>query len=469
MKYIIAFILALCTGNAFATDYLIASAEEANRLGKEAKAGDRIILRDGVYKDAVIKFHNAKGTAQLPVTFMAEHDGKVFFEGNSRLSFSGSYLVINGFVWQNGGKELEKKSVIEFRTGSEKQAAYCVLKNCAVIGYNTLDLNTDNKWISVYGEHNTVSHCLLKDKFNRGATLTVWLNNGQPAHHTITYNYFLNRQNGPEADNGLESLRIGDSKTSSTNAHCVVAFNRFEDCDGELEIISNKSYHNSYFNNTFYNSNGGLTLRHGGYCLVAGNYFDGGTKDKSYGLRIVGENHVAVNNYFTNLKGSLTESFRAPLTIVNGIENSPPNGYLPVKRVDIEANIFYNCTAPLIRIGAYSSKSLSVRPDTVNIIHNIFKDDKGNTGAILDHTTPAANLCTKGNLIIASGLQERRKGFDKVKKGTAAKYKTPEMEALLVKYSFAGADVVDASIKAEVIRELNVPVTAKQVGPRWMQ
>jgi hypothetical protein len=85
--------------------------------------------------------------------------------------------------------------------------------------------------------------------------------------------------NGAQVDNGLESIRIGDSKTSFTDAHCVIAFNRFEDCDGEIEIISNKSCHNSYLHNTFYNCDGGLTLRHGNHTLCDGNYFDGGKKN----------------------------------------------------------------------------------------------------------------------------------------------------------------------------------------------
>jgi poly(beta-D-mannuronate) lyase len=97
------------------------------------------------------------------------------------------------------------------------------------------DLNTDNKWVSIYGTYNTFTHCLLKDKFNKGATLVVWLDGKTEAHHTISYNYFLNRQNGPNADNGLESLRIGTSETSFTPAHCVVAFNRFENVMEKLK------------------------------------------------------------------------------------------------------------------------------------------------------------------------------------------------------------------------------------------
>nr|ARR75629.1 polysaccharide lyase family 6 protein [uncultured bacterium] len=247
-----------------------------------------------------------------------------------------------------------------------------MLKNCAIINYNSPD-TIDNKWVSVFGQYNTVTHCLFKDKTNLGATLTVWLTKGQEAHHTISYNYFLRRHNGPGADNGLESIRIGDSKTSFENAHCVVAFNRFEDCDGEIEIISNKSCHNSYLHNSFVNSNGGLTLRHGNHCLVDGNVFDGGNKPLSYGVRFIGEGHVAVNNYFYQLRGAKAESFRAPVTLVTGLVNTPLNGYFQVKTATVANNIFVNCSPPYIRVGATPKREGAIlAPDSITIIDNLF-------------------------------------------------------------------------------------------------
>jgi len=353
-----------------ASKHIVASTAEANSWLNEAKANDTIVMKDGIYTNAVIKFTNNN------IVFMAAHAGKVSFEGNSTLSFAGSNNIIDGFVWQNGGKELGTKSIIEFKNGDAK-ANHSIMQNCAFIGYNNADLNVDNKWISLYGEYNSFIKCLLQDKFNLGATLVVWLPEEKPAHHTIAYNYFLNRQNGPNADNGLESIRIGDSKTSMTNAHCTVAFNRFEQCDGEIEIISNKSCHNSYLHNTFYNNNGGLTLRHGNDCLVDGNFFNGEFKKRSYGVRFIGQGHVAVNNYFFQLAGAAGEPFRAPVTIVNGLVNTPINGYFQVRRAVVADNIFVNCIAPYIRVGAFSKREgMILAPDTVTISRNLFFTDE---------------------------------------------------------------------------------------------
>jgi poly(beta-D-mannuronate) lyase len=222
MRYLILILFLVPVIASKATDHLASSVDEVNKLCNAAKAGDRILLKAGTYTDAAIRFTNNNGTESQPVIFSAEQHGMVFFEGNSTLSFTGTNVIVEGFTWRNGGKDLDQASVIEIK------GSHSIFRDCEISGYNTSDLSTDNKWVSIYGRFNTVTRCLLKDKFNLGATLVVWLKHGEEAHHTISYNYFLNRQNGPNADNGLESIRIGDSKTSFTNAHCVVAFNRFE-------------------------------------------------------------------------------------------------------------------------------------------------------------------------------------------------------------------------------------------------
>jgi poly(beta-D-mannuronate) lyase len=456
-----------------ATEYYATSAAEANKLCAAAKAGDKVIMKNGTYTDAVIIFENKNGLPGNPVTFIAEHPGKVFFEGNARLSFSGSYILVEGFTWQNGGRDLGMKSVIEMK------GDHSVFSNCAVIDYNNRDFAIDNKWVSMYGTYNTVTNCLLKDKRNLGATVTVWLKNGEAAHHTISSNYFLNRINGPGADNGLESIRIGDSKTSFTDAHCVIAFNRFENCDGEIEIISNKSCHNSYFHNTFYNSNGGLTLRHGNNCLVDGNVFDGGAKENSYGVRIIGEGHVVINNYFYNLKGAAKEQFRAPLTIVNGLENTPINGYYQVRRAVVAGNIFVNNVTPDVRLGARSSREgMTIPPDTITIVKNIFFDDNCSGSEVYEDLSAAHHVTFNANIVMGKCLSSPKKGFDKypagkrdgfdwIKDKTGNIVSSAEIKEATEQELFAGADWIEPSIKVKLDKRKYTYTSSKEVGPAW--
>ncbi len=462
-----------------AKDIIATSVAEANKLCSEALAGDKVIMKTGIYKDAVINFQNNNGTKDHPVIFIAEMPGKVSFEGNSTLTISGANIIVEGFLWQNGGKDLGTKSVIEIK------ASYSVLRDCAIIDYNNTDFTIDNKWVSLYGEYNTVDRCLLKNKRNLGATLTVWLKNGVAAHHTISDNYFLNRINGPNADNGLESIRIGDSKTSFTNAHCVVAFNRFENCDGEIEIISNKSCHNSYFHNTFYNNDGGLTLRHGNDCWVDGNVFDGGEKIKSYGVRIIGEGHLVTNNYFYNLKGSQrkgsSEQFRAPLTIVNGLENTPLNGYFQVRRAVVAQNVFANNVTPNIRLGARSKREgMTIPPDTVSIISNIMLDENCTGSEVYEELSEASNVSVTGNIVLGKCLSAPKNGFEKYPSGKRDAFdhikdhkgnviESVEIRQEIDKNMNAGADWVDPSIQSKIGKRRYSFLSAKEVGPSWLR
>jgi poly(beta-D-mannuronate) lyase len=475
MRVVLCLLLCSFLSSAYAEDFYASSVAEANKLCSEAKAGDKVIMQSGIYTDAVINFQNNNGTTEKPVMFIAETGGEVSFFGNSTLSFSGKNIIVEGFTWQNGGKDLGTKSVIEIK------GSYCVLRNCAIIDYNVSDFKVDNKWVSIYGEYNTVDQCLLQDKRNLGATLTVWLKDGVPAHHTISRNYFLNRINGPNEGNGLESIRIGDSKTSFTNAHCVVAFNRFENCDGEIEIISNKSCHNSYFHNTFYNNDGGLTLRHGNNCLVDGNVFDGGEKLKSYGVRIIGEGHLVTNNYFYNLKGAAKESFRAPLTIVNGLENTPLNGYFQVRRAVVAGNIFANNITPNIRVGARSKREgMTIAPDTVAILNNIVLDENCIGTEVYQELSEAANVSFSGNKVLGKCLSAPKKGFDKypsgkrdgldlIKDNAGNVIASVEKKEVTDKNLTSGADWIHPSIITAIRDRKYTLTSAKEVGPTWLR
>jgi poly(beta-D-mannuronate) lyase len=326
-----------------------------------------------------------------------------------------------------------------------------------------------NTWVGIYGEYNVVERCLFKAKDNMGPTLVVWLENGKPAHHTIADNYFLTRQNGAQVDNGLESIRIGDSKTSFTDAHCVIAFNRFEDCDGEIEIISNKSCHNTYYHNTFYNCDGGLTLRHGNHVLCDGNYFDGHDKKLSYGIRFIGEGHVAINNYFKELHGAAHEQYRSPVSLLNGLVNTPINGYFPVRNAVIANNIFDDCDAPLIRIGAFSPKreGMSIAPDTVTIQNNIFINRKQPKAEVIEVITPAQHFTVQGNKI-SKGLNTGKNGFSEMENDLSAAINT-DPKATDVINRGVGADQVLPSILKRVGDKKYSSLSAKQTGPLWMR
>lgn len=480
MRSLLILILVVFLNNIlYAKDYWADTPEEAEEYFRNACAGDRVFLKNGVYKNAAITLINDCGTESAPVFFMAETPGRVYFEGNSMLRIAGKYLGISGFVWRNGGEGLGSRPVIEFRS-ENKIAEYCVLSDCVIDDYNSgRKENIENKWVSLYGRYNTVTRCLFKNKINRGPTVTVWLDNKEPAYHTISFNYFKIRGNAHNDSNGLETIRIGDSRTSFTEAHCVVAFNRFEDCDGEIEIISNKSCRNSYLHNTFYTNDGGLTLRHGNNCLVSGNFFFGGNKKLSYGVRIIGEGHAVINNYFFALKGGESAGFRSAICIVNGITNSPLNGYFQVRNALIAGNIFVNCPAPVIYSGFNTRQEAQLAPQHVKIQENLFYADFGISGSAYAEATPTETLQLARNFIVGYTVPSKMIGFTKVsRKGIKRNgYKLDGLSDQLSKtfdtiipvLNKYGSSYISPSISNLMGNRKFSYLTPSDVGPLWLR
>jgi poly(beta-D-mannuronate) lyase len=115
-----------------------------------------------------------------------------------------------------------------------------------------------------------MDHCYLAGKTNDSPTLQIEVGSS-PNRHLIDHNHFGPRP--PLGRNGGETIRVGYSHQSMSNSCTTVEHNLFDRCDGELEIISNKSCENVYRFNTFLDCAGMFTLRHGNRCLVEGNFF----------------------------------------------------------------------------------------------------------------------------------------------------------------------------------------------------
>jgi poly(beta-D-mannuronate) lyase len=341
---------------------------------RAAKAGDTVVMRDGAWRDLDLVF-TGHGREGQPITLRAQTPGKVLLTGASRLQIFGRHLVVDGLVFQDGGGTRE---VIAFRTGPKSLARFCRLTRCAVRGYSPSVKTEDSKWVSLYGSDNRVDHCYFAGKTNLGQTMVVWLDKASPENrHRIDHNHFGPRP--PLGMNGGETIRVGDSSTSMLTSKTLVEANRFESCDGEIEVISNKSCENVYRGNRFENCEGTLTLRHGNRCLVEGNVFVGGGKKETGGIRIIGEDHKVTGNYLTELTG---DAARASIAVVKGIPNSPLFGYFQVKRALVEGNTILNCAHP-IAIGV-QAKDAVLPPQHCSFRKNLVIGKQGPLVAILD-------------------------------------------------------------------------------------
>jgi len=114
---------------------------------------------------------------------------------------------------------------------------------------------------------------------------------------------------------------------------------------GGESASASKSCENVYRGNTFRNSEGCLTLRHGNRCVIDGNYFLGGGAGSGKGaggVRVIGEDHVITNNYFegtTGIAGGV-------IVLTAGQPKPELTGYWPITKATITGNTFINNVAP---------------------------------------------------------------------------------------------------------------------------
>lgn len=349
--------------------------EELKMAIKNAAAGDEIVLANGVWKDIQIKFYG-KGTKQLPIVLRAETSGKVSIEGISDLKIGGTYLEVRGLFFKNG--YTPSNTVIDFHIDSNAIANHCRVSDCVIEDFTQLNRNKDDHWVEFWGRYNQLDHCYLAGKSNQGPTIMVSLKGNEQInnYHQIVNNHFgpRPRKGGPHG----ETLQLGDSNTSMSPCYTIVANNLFERCDGEVEIISNKSNNNEYRNNIFYKCEGSLVLRHGNYCNIDGNLFIGDDNSEFMGgIRVINTGHWITNNYFYNVKG---KEFRSALAVMNGVPKSPQNRYNQVTDVVIAFNTFVDCISPWqFSVGANMDKSdvlplqeiRSARPERTIVANNI--------------------------------------------------------------------------------------------------
>lgn len=363
----------------FSTVFKVNSAKKLS--AQKFQPGDTILFQNGNWSDQKIIL-KGKGTEASPIVLRAEEPGKVFLQGDSSLKIDGIWLVVEGFKFNNGYSV--DGHVIEFSKASEQ----CRLTQTSIINFNPPEKKIENHWISIYGNRHRVDNCYFAGKTNIGTTLVVWLSE-KPNYTQIDHNYFGERQ--LLGENGGETIRVGTSTWSMYDSFTLVEHNYFERCNGEIEIISNKSCHNTYRYNTFYECQGTLTLRHGNFAEVYGNFFLGNNQPKTGGIRIIGEDHKVYNNYFQDLTG---KGFASAISFTSGVPNSPLNRYFQVKRAQVVANTLVNC-AESLEIGSGFDAELTLLPVECTIANNIIQADKTKV-KIIDNPT---KLSFVGNLV----------------------------------------------------------------------
>lgn len=443
-----------------------------------ALPGDVIEIAPGEYADWVIEVEG-EGSEAAPITVRAATPGKVILTGMSRLEISGSYLEVSGlaFVGPYTGSE---DQIVQFR-GDRGNASHCRFTDSALYEYVPAS-GFKTFWVNLFGRENRVDHNLFRGQNARGVTVVVWLD-GQPNDHVIDHNHFHDRDSGGE--NEWESIRVGTSDTSMSVSRTLVEANLFSYVDGEIEIISNKSGENTYRGNTFYASQGTLTLRHGNDCLVEGNFFLGNDRSSTGGIRVIGENHRILNNF---IEGTAGRGDGAAISIYAGVANSKLNEYFAAHNALVAFNTIVDVNSAAISVGAgYGSSDRTILPTGVTIAHNVLFDDHfpsaGNfiVGEQRDAATYTGNLASGHTLGVSETgwtladpmlVLDESSGFDRPAAGS------PVIDALTAtafgvttdidgqerdSLPDLGADEVTSAPGNDWIG----PLTTAQTGPSW--
>ena len=319
--------------NALAKTIEVSSQEAYDKAQSSAIANDVIIWLPGTYENIYLNINREK------VTVKAKLLGKTIFTGNSRDYISGDGAILKG---------------IQFLDGNSGDADVIVLAGDRIrVEEVNIARYSCHKYL--YMKRSTQYNVLYKCNFEKRLNdidkniISIGVSDKQPGFHKIQYCSFRNFD-GTGFDLGVEPIRIGSSARSEFDSKTIVEYCYFTNCNGDGELISNKSCKNIIRYNTFENNPlAEVVLRHGNDTYVYGNFF---LKGKG-GVRIKeGSNHYIFNNYFSELTGR-------SIALYTGKQN-------PAKNIYIMHNTFVN-TAKL-----HLGGNKSVLPKKVVFENNLF-------------------------------------------------------------------------------------------------
>lgn len=278
---------------------VISSLNEWQTALAHARPGDLIEVEDGEYRTTKPILINRSGTEDCPIVIRAKSRGKATINGKCGFLLQKvEHVWIEGFVFSHED------------TRSAIQMDGCHFVRITRNQFLLRESTTKRvHWINLAGagsHHNRIDHNLFAGKRSAGSFIAVG-GSGAPEFNSsqydlIDHNHFRDRP--PGDGNGYESVRLGLSTLAYSSGYTIFEFNLFEHCDGEGEIVTVKTSDQKIRNNTFRDCYGMLTLRGGNRNTVEGNFFiSNDVKHGTQGVRLYGDDHRVINNYFQGLDG----------------------------------------------------------------------------------------------------------------------------------------------------------------------
>lgn len=455
-------------------------------------SGDQVILHSGTYgalNKTLISTIADDATAQSdPVFVYAEVNGGVDVTAPSQITLEGRGIILAGLDFISGGGMLDNGSTDPawiIRTASNSR--HMGISNVRFL--NAAAGDDYGHWIYVEGFNHTIEYCSFEGKSTRNATVAFKRSTSEAGitttrNHRLRGCYFGPRECST-TENGFETIRIGDSSSQAHDMNVTIEHNVFYHAiwrnDGQkpndMEIISNKTKGNKILNNTFLESYGQITLRHGDVCVVDGNFIFGagsysgsnivlGTANANQGgIRIIGQDHVVRNNYLVNLAGT---NLRAAICLMAGATSwtdgngsGGNNGYETAANASVYNNTFIDCRE--INLGYVDTGTL--QPTGVRIFNNAWQGSGTSNGIVRNPAfTPASS---GGNYIYHPGGSY---GWTGLTGGTYTSTVSPAITASFDNYKIpaSSSPLLGAAnttlVAANDVRNLMRPATGRDIG-----
>jgi poly(beta-D-mannuronate) lyase len=251
----------------------------------DAKAGDIIIMKSGVYSTTEDIKVDKVGTAKQPIVISAEQIGSVEITGAGGFNIASpaTWIIIKGFKFTHAASKA--------KTGNG--TSFCQWTR------NIFETPGTGEYLTISGSDHQVDYNTFQHKKTLGRFIAIRGSGKQIAERLwIHHNYFNGHT--PQVGNGAEAFQFGLSGFSLSSSNSIVEHNLFENCAGENELLSVKASAVTVRYNTVRDCPAHMTLRHGNHCQVYGNYFI-----NTPGLRFFGDDHFIFSNYFENCKPAI--------------------------------------------------------------------------------------------------------------------------------------------------------------------
>lgn len=373
------------------TTVVNSTAELENTVSTNLSAGTTICLSDGNYSNLNLNF-GGDGTAANPVTVAAQTSGAVTIDGNIKVNMSGDYAVLQGFTFRDGNVD---EGLIQTRSANKVSCNNCRVTENTIIDMKAVSPKT--KWIQIYGTNNRIDHNWFSGKTAQGPLMVVERVLGDdPDRSLIDHNYFgdrppaLGRAYALSSDNEYEAIRVGDSKSHTTNSFAVVEHNYFEHFDGEAEVVSNKAGSVTISHNTLRDNRGSIVTRHGENAIIDNNFVFGDGHPFASGIRIVDANQIITNNYISGARNPSSKFYGGIL--IHNSDLSTTNGYQFVENILIANNTVVDSNNSINLSGGILNEDAQNVFLINNLVDNAIDAVIKNSDTVLENSVIAGNI-----------------------------------------------------------------------------